>query len=144
MDVWVDAPARPTAVLSTATSPLGSQANKDELGRATWTLLHVLAAQFPEEPTRSQQKDVKTLIGLLTRIYPCADCAKHFKEVVRHDPPTVSSGTELQQWMCRVHNVVNRSLDKPTFNCNFVGARWGALDCGEQLACDMTVGRPRK
>jgi len=30
---------------------------KEELGRATWTFLHTLAAQFPEHPTRQQQRD---------------------------------------------------------------------------------------
>ena len=91
--------------------------DKDDLGRATWTLLHVLAAQFPEQPSKSQQKDVRALVCLvlitnalqnmrkvglechvrverslfwllvqvdvLTRIYPCADCAAHFKDIVR-------------------------------------------------------------
>lgn len=37
--------------------------SKEELGRATWTLLHTLAAQYPEKPTRSQQRDVKTMVS---------------------------------------------------------------------------------
>lgn len=110
---------------------------KAELGRGTWTLLHTLAAQLPDAPTRSQKKDVQTLvramaaclerlvpgrrelaphtmsgqrrgnslhaggletrplpashhlplplpqITVLTRIYPCADCAQHFAAIVR-------------------------------------------------------------
>jgi CHASE2 domain-containing sensor protein len=36
--------------------------SKEELGRATWTFLHTLAAQYPEKPTRSQQKDVKAMV----------------------------------------------------------------------------------
>ena len=59
-------------------------------------------------------------------------------------PPEVSSGAALRQWMCRAHNVVNRSLDKPAFNCAYVDARWGALDCGEELACDLSLGQPRR
>ncbi|CAA2967255.1 FAD-linked sulfhydryl oxidase ERV1 [Olea europaea subsp. europaea] len=34
---------------------------KEELGRATWTFLHTLAAQYPDKPTRQQKKDVKEL-----------------------------------------------------------------------------------
>lgn len=60
-----------------------SAAKKAELGRATWTLLHMLAAQFPDKPTRQQQRDAKELIMCLTRIYPCSDCASHFKEIVK-------------------------------------------------------------
>ena len=57
---------------------------KEELGRATWVFLHTLAAQFPERPTRQQQRDARQLVDSLTRIYPCADCAQHFQEIVRY------------------------------------------------------------
>ncbi|KAK3013911.1 hypothetical protein RJ639_009439 [Escallonia herrerae] len=57
---------------------------REELGRATWTLLHTLAAQYPDKPTRQQKKDVKELMGILSRIYPCKECADHFKEVLRY------------------------------------------------------------
>eukprot|EP00195_Chlamydomonas_chlamydogama_P010288 CAMPEP_0202892894 /NCGR_PEP_ID=MMETSP1392-20130828/2573_1 /ASSEMBLY_ACC=CAM_ASM_000868 /TAXON_ID=225041 /ORGANISM="Chlamydomonas chlamydogama, Strain SAG 11-48b" /LENGTH=245 /DNA_ID=CAMNT_0049577027 /DNA_START=392 /DNA_END=1130 /DNA_ORIENTATION=- len=119
--------------------------SKEDLGRATWTLLHTLAAQLPDQPSRQQQQDVKALINILTRIYPCGDCAKHFKEIVRRDPPVVRSGPKFQQWLCRVHNVVNRSIGKPEFNCGVVGARWSPLDCGAEGAeqagsvCDMKL-----
>ena len=39
--------------------------DKDGLGRATWTFLHVLAAQFPDRPTKKQQKDVQNLVKSL-------------------------------------------------------------------------------
>jgi Erv1 / Alr family len=56
---------------------------KEELGRATWTFLHTLAAQYPEHPTRRQKRDAIALVDALTRIYPCAECAEHFAELVR-------------------------------------------------------------
>lgn len=59
----------------------------------------------------------------------------------REDPPVVSSGPELQQWMCRVHNEVNKGLGRPQFNCKFVDSRWGTLECGDELSCDMQGAR---
>ena len=81
---------------------------REDLGRATWTLMHTLAAQYPEQPSRQQQKDVRSLVSAmflspklrtagqrqlpdldcdqvdaLTRIYPCGDCAEHFGEIVK-------------------------------------------------------------
>ncbi|KAI5576926.1 hypothetical protein BDE02_09G078500 [Populus trichocarpa] len=109
---------------------------KEELGRATWTFLHTLAAQYPEHPTRQQKKDVKELMAILSRMYPCQECADHFKEVLRVNPVQARSHAEFSQWLCHVHNVVNRSLGKLVFPCERVDARWGKLEC-EQRACDL-------
>lgn len=81
---------------------------KEELGRATWTFLHTLAAQYPERPTRQQKKDVKELMAILSRMYPCKECADHFKEILRGNPVQAGSQHEFSQWLCHVHNVVNR------------------------------------
>jgi hypothetical protein len=37
---------------------------REELGRCTWTLLHTLASTFPDDPTRRQRRDVKSLVHL--------------------------------------------------------------------------------
>lgn len=58
--------------------------------------------------------------------------------LARHEPPVVSSGPAFRRWMCRMHNHVNARLGKPPFNCDFVEARWQALDCGEERGCDLT------
>ncbi|KAG6710135.1 hypothetical protein I3842_06G168200 [Carya illinoinensis] len=109
---------------------------KEELGRATWTFLHTLAAQYPDNPTRQQKKDVKELMAILSRMYPCKECADHFKEILRTNPVQAGSHAEFSQWLCHAHNVVNRSLGKLAFQCERVDARWGKLEC-EQRACDL-------
>ncbi|KAM3730383.1 hypothetical protein ACB098_12G083100 [Castanea mollissima] len=97
-----------------------SPVTKEDLGRATWTFLHALAAQM----------------AILSRMYPCKECANHFKEVLRANPVQAGSHAEFSQWLCHVHNVVNRSLGKLVFPCERVDARWGKLEC-EQRACDL-------
>lgn len=67
--VIVHATTAPPPSLQSAPEPSGYQVpagpiTKDDLGRATWTLLHTLAAQYPQNPTRRQQKDVQTLVRL--------------------------------------------------------------------------------
>ncbi|PRQ22690.1 putative thiol oxidase [Rosa chinensis] len=109
---------------------------KEGLGRATWTFLHTLAAQYPDNPTRQQKKDVKELMSILSRMYPCKECADHFQEILRSNPVQAGSHAEFSQWLCHVHNTVNRSLNKVVFPCERVDARWGKLEC-EQRACDV-------
>ncbi|GMH17929.1 hypothetical protein Nepgr_019770 [Nepenthes gracilis] len=136
-------PSNPSSTSSTHSQPndifkdkSAQPVTKEELGRATWTFLHTLAAQYPERPSRQQKKDVKELMAILSRIYPCKECADHFKEVLRTNPVQAGSQAELSQWLCHLHNVVNRSLGKPKFPCERVDARWGKLDCELRL-CDL-------
>ncbi|XP_020551262.1 FAD-linked sulfhydryl oxidase ERV1 [Sesamum indicum] len=125
---------QPAEILQKANS--SGPTTKEELGRATWTFLHTLAAQYPDKPTRQQRKDVKELMAILSRMYPCKECADHFKEVIRANPVQAGSHHEFSQWLCHVHNVVNRSLGKPVFPCERVDARWGKLEC-ERRECDL-------
>jgi hypothetical protein len=77
-----------------ATPARGNQSssvtNKAELGRATWVLLHTLAAQYPARPTKHQRADVKTFITSLAKVYPCGECAQHFQDVIRYAAPPIT------------------------------------------------------
>ncbi|CAG9467183.1 unnamed protein product [Pedinophyceae sp. YPF-701] len=106
---------------------------KSEIGRATWTFLHSVAADFPERPSARDKRDARCLMDLLTRRYPCEECRKHFAEIIRSNPPRVESGKDFRMWMCHVHNIVNRSIGKPAFNCDMVAHRWGEVDCEGSL-----------
>ena len=98
---------------------------KEELGRATWTLLHTYAAALPEGPnamSKQQRRDARALVTLLTRVYPCEECASHWKDILKADPPNTDSAEAFQHWLCGAHNTVNRryatssrpSLSHPT------------------------------
>lgn len=78
-----------------------SPVSLDELGQATWTLLHTVGVQFPEQPTRKQRRAVTQLVESLGEVYPCHSCAKHWQSVLREfGPPKVRSGPELRTWLC--------------------------------------------
>jgi len=96
----------------------GSAVSVEELGNATWTLLHTMGAQYPEYPTRRQRRAARHLIRSLEHIYPCHACAKHWSEVLASvGPPRVRSGQELRQWLCDAHNVVNPTVGKAKVDC---------------------------
>ncbi|KMZ57854.1 FAD-linked sulfhydryl oxidase ERV1 [Zostera marina] len=109
---------------------------KELVGRATWTFLHAVAAQFPDKPTKQQRRDVKELMAIVSRLYPCKECSDHFKGILKSNPVQAESQAELSNWLCHIHNVVNRSLGKKIFPCHRVDARWGKLDCPDR-ACDV-------
>ena len=98
------------------------------LGRATWTFLHTLAANFPEKPTVQEQQQISSFMGTLGRFYPCWHCADDFRTWMgkRGNEPKTGSRREFEEWMCRAHNEVNLKLGKKEFDCSSksLGIRW--------------------
>lgn len=43
---------------------------------------------------------------------------------ISKNPPAVSNQKDLSQWMCDMHNIVNKKLGKPIFDCTKVEERW--------------------
>ena len=50
------------------------------------------------------------------------------------EPPDTTSRTNFSQWLCRLHNAVNRKLEKPEFDCRLVDERW--KDGWKDGSCD--------
>ncbi|KAJ6114673.1 hypothetical protein N7486_000451 [Penicillium sp. IBT 16267x] len=130
-----------SATSTTPTTPLTTPASRsepsipadcppdvEELGRSTWTLLHTMAATYPEKADTQQQSDMQGFLKLFSRLYPCWVCADDFKTWMAHpsgrNQPKLGGRAEFGWWMCEAHNEVNRKLGKKEFNCRFWEERW--------------------
>ncbi|KMV66003.1 mitochondrial sulfhydryl oxidase [Encephalitozoon cuniculi EcunIII-L] len=109
------------------TEKLSKKEIRERLGRSTWTLLHTMGARYPAFPTYQQKKDTLSFIHLLSSVFPCGECTKHFQKLLSDYPPRVGSNEEFKTWLCEVHNVVNRRLGKTVVDCRTVDEIW---DCG--------------
>ncbi|KAJ5965524.1 hypothetical protein N7481_012238 [Penicillium waksmanii] len=100
----------------------------EALGRSTWTLLHSMAATYPEKADTKQQDDMGGFLKLFSRLYPCWVCADDFQGWMAHpsgnNRPKLGGRKEFGWWMCEAHNEVNRKLGKPEFDCRFWEERW--------------------
>ncbi|KAF9545018.1 hypothetical protein EC957_011515 [Mortierella hygrophila] len=114
-DIYVDPSLSEGGVIM---PQLGNATAKAELGRATWKLLHTMASRYPLKPKPDERAAVKQWIYLLSRLYPCGECADHFQEMLKQHPPQTSSRASLSNWTCSVHNIVNIRLGKPEFDCS--------------------------
>ncbi|KAI5967732.1 ERV1 [Candida margitis] len=94
------------------------------LGKSSWTLLHSIAATFPETPTTKQQSDMKSFLNLFAGFYPCWYCGEDFVKYIDQHEPQTKSQDNLGKWLCEAHNDVNKKLGKPQFDCNFWKQRW--------------------
>ncbi|GLI67682.1 hypothetical protein VaNZ11_011944 [Volvox africanus] len=95
-----------------------------QLGRATWTFLHSMAAHYPEHPSPRQQELMRGIMEGLAEFYPCEVCAEHLREQMKRTSPQVATARDLNLWLCGIHNEVNEMLGKPLFNCNRLLERW--------------------
>ncbi len=94
------------------------------LGRASWTFLHTLTVNYPDQPTVQDKSDIVQFIHLFGKFYPCKMCSRNFALEIEKLPPRVDSRHDLAWWLCKLHNSVNERLGKPIFDCAQVFDVW--------------------
>lgn len=96
----------------------------EKLGRSSWTLLHSIAATYPENPSNKHQSDLKQFLKLFGNFYPCWYCGEDFEKFMAKNEPATGTQDEFGNWLCEAHNDVNAKLGKPQFDCNLWKKRW--------------------
>lgn len=96
----------------------------EELGRSSWTLLHTMAAFYPDKANAQQQSDMSSFLKYFSRLYPCWVCANDFQDWMGKTPPPLETRDDFGNWMCKAHNVVNLKLGKKEFDCSRWQERW--------------------
>ncbi|KAJ5124298.1 ERV/ALR sulphydryl oxidase [Penicillium bovifimosum] len=123
-----------TPALAAAATPSPSELPSDcppdveQLGRSTWTLLHSMAATYPEKANAEHQDNMRGFLKFFSKLYPCWVCADDFQTWMAHpsgqNQPRLGSRKEFGWWMCEAHNEVNRKLGKKEFDCRLWEERW--------------------
>jgi len=102
---------------------------KQEIGRNTWALLHSMAASYPNEPTDEDKKQITNFMYGLANLFPCKICGGHLLKMLKKEGVKANSREELVNYICKIHNIVNKVLNKPIFDCKKAFDYWGG-DCG--------------
>lgn len=53
---------------------------RNQLGRASWSFLHTMAAYYPAKPNETEQTRMKDFIDAFAQFFPCKHCATDFQE----------------------------------------------------------------
>ena len=111
-----------TAALTTIGWFLTNRAEKDtsfvaEVGRASWKLLHAMAAGYPLEAGERVQSEGSAFLKSFADLYPCPRCGGEMKGYLRQNPPDLRGRIAFQRWLCEFHNDVNANLKKPIMSC---------------------------
>ena len=94
------------------------------LGNHTWTLLHSQSVYWPDKPSENKKQQMKQFLNLLAELYPCKICGSDLKDILKLYPPELNSREEFAMWTCKIHNEVNKRINKPQFNCKNIWKRW--------------------
>ena len=90
----------------------------NQIGNAGWTLLHSIAAYYPDKPSAEKKDAILQFYNSFSKLYPCTYCADELKEDLKIHKIRNENRISLSIWTCEMHNRVNERLGKPTQPCN--------------------------
>ena len=110
------------------TPPKASKLTREEAGRTTWRFMHMMANNV-KEPEFDRLVQTVHSVSIL---FPCPTCARDFRNILKRYPWDKNQYKHPKYWVCALHNVVNKKLDKSIqFNCDddSLDAEYGMPSC---------------
>eukprot|EP00826_Nyctotherus_ovalis_P064753 TRINITY_DN9507_c0_g2_i2.p1 TRINITY_DN9507_c0_g2~~TRINITY_DN9507_c0_g2_i2.p1 ORF type:complete len:115 (-),score=28.73 TRINITY_DN9507_c0_g2_i2:99-443(-) len=101
-------------------------------------LLHTMAAKYPIEANEAERQEMKTFLELFGKFYPCEECSGHLLNYFEKHPIPTEGRNVLSRYLCRIHNVLNKYLKKPAFDCELLEETYGG-ECSECKAKTLFV-----
>ena len=116
-------------------------------GPRALTFLHAVTFAYPQSPSPRQRRDYHGFFQAVSRVLPCAVCARHFAariDALSPESDVFGSRATLTRWLYEVHDDVNLQTGKlrPSFaavQTEFAplgeGRRvsWSRLRAGDQV-----------
>ena len=84
----------------------------NQIGNAGWTLLHTIAAYYPDNPSPKKKESIVSFYNSFAQVYPCSYCADELRLDLEKFKIKNSNRIELSIWTCQLHNRVNQRLGK--------------------------------
>jgi mitochondrial FAD-linked sulfhydryl oxidase len=104
--------------------------SREQLGGQSWGLLHMITTTAPEKISPTLRKQFNAFLLMFAKLYPCKLCANYFVVTLKQIGEFKGkSRMDLMDYMCKVHNKVNKRLKKGQYDCDMVTAEWGTCDC---------------
>ena len=103
---------------------------REQLGRQSWGFLHMVSTTAPDNISPELREQINAFIYLFGKVYPCKLCANYFMRTLKKMGEFKgNTRMEFMDYMCQLHNRVNKRLKKPQYDCDMVPAEWGTCDC---------------
>ena len=90
----------------------------NEVGRSGWHFIHSLAANYPEKPIFREKYSLYGFFDSIINFYPCEKCRKHLLYNINKHGLRKDNKTDLNMFVCYLHNEVNKQQGRELFPCN--------------------------
>jgi hypothetical protein len=103
--------------------------SKGKIGHNTWTFMHSILANLECGGDDKLSPEIKDraieLIHAVQKNFPCPACRQDFGQLLSQYPTTdIITKTALNEWLCNLHNLVNKKLNKEQFNCDILESKY--------------------
>jgi hypothetical protein len=85
-------------------------------GKSVWISMHYIALGYPNNPGETDKENYYNFFNNLHTVLPCQRCVDHLKDILERHPlktTYLENSFKLFEWTVKIHNEVNKSLDKP-------------------------------
>ncbi|CCK68997.1 uncharacterized protein KNAG_0B05650 [Huiozyma naganishii CBS 8797] len=96
----------------------------EQIGRSSWTMLHAIAAKYPDQPDVVQKQEIGRFVKLFGKFYPVESQRDQISSYLVKDKLNVESKRQFAGWLNSFHNEINRKLGKEQFDFKFWENRW--------------------
>lgn len=99
-------------------------------GPFMWFILHIITFNYPENPTSFDKQSYRDFFNSLKYVIPCDQCRKHYTKNIQEHPitPHLDSKKYLIEWLIKIHNLVNISLNKKVYTTEEVLKTYETLE----------------
>jgi hypothetical protein len=107
---------------------------REDAGRAAWTIMHHRSSLYSDSPSEKDKKMMKDFLyeNFRSIALLCKDCKKHIRDYLKSRPlePALKNKKALSKYLCEFHNAVNERQGKDIVNCHLIlGKKEECTDC---------------
>ncbi|SBT70199.1 FAD-linked sulfhydryl oxidase ERV1, putative [Plasmodium malariae] len=92
--------------------------DREEIGRASWLILHTISANYPNEPTEEEKIKHTKFFYAFSNLYPCHICKLDLFQILKNYKLNCDNKISFSEFIFNLHNKVNEEIGKDIFPCD--------------------------